>query len=253
MLALQPGQDPGPVRAAGQRVGQVPAEAVGHRRPEQERPQLGRLDGQDLLDQVAGDGAVVAGQLGHEPARLGMLPQRQGGQPQPGRPALGPPPQRLQLGPGQLDPVVGQQRRRLLEREGQVGLADLGELAGHPQPVQGQRRVGPAGHDQAELGGGVPEQEPELARHRRAARLVQVVEDQHHRAVELQQAADDGAQEAVADLGLRVEAGQQPVRRQRTGPAQRGQHLGPEPRWVLVARAGPHPGHRARRPGPRGP
>ncbi len=253
VLALQPGQDPGPVGAAGQRVRQVAAEPVGDTRPEQERPQLGGLGGQHLLDQVAGDGPVVAGQVGHEPPWLGVLAQREGGQPQPGRPALGPPPQRLQLGPGQLDPVAGQQHGRLLEREGQVGLAELGELAGHPQPVQGQRRVGAAGHDQAELGGGVPEQEPELARHLWAGRLMQVVQDQHHRPVELQQAAHHRAKEPVADLGLRFEAGQEPVRGHGTGPAQRGQHLGPEPRRVLVARADPHPGHRARRPSPRRP
>ena len=243
VLALQPGQDPGPVGAAGQRVRQVAAEPVGHTRPEQERPQLGGLGGQHLLDQVAGDGPVVAGQVGDEPPWLGVLAQREGGQPQPGRPALGPPPQRLQLGPGQLDPVAGQQHGRLLEREGQVGLADLGELAGHPQPVQGQWRVGAAGHDQAELGGGVLEQEPELARHRRSGRLVQVVQDQHHRPVELQQAAHQGAKEPVADLVLRFEAGQQPVRR----PRHRTRAARPAPGTRTAAGAG-RPGRSAPRP-----
>ena len=83
VLALQPGQHPGAVRPAGQRVGQVPAEPVGDRRPQQERPQLGGLGGQHLLDQVAGDGPVVAGQVGHEPPRLGM------GRAARGRPAAG--------------------------------------------------------------------------------------------------------------------------------------------------------------------
>jgi hypothetical protein len=93
--------------------------------------------------------------------------------------------------------------------------------------VQGQRRVGAGGHDQAELGRGVAEQEPELADHGLAGRLVQVVQDQHHRAVELGQAADEGAQEAVADLELRVEAGQEPVGPDDPGPVHGGQHMGP--------------------------
>ncbi len=149
----------------------------------------------------------------------GWAAQRQRGQPQPGRPALGPAPQRLQLGRRTARPRGRlSSRRRLLQGEGQVGLPDLAELAGHPQPVQGQRRVGAGGHDQAELGGGVPEQEPELADHGLAGRLMQVVQDQHHRAVELGQAADEGAQEPVADL---EPAGSRPARSPsgRTAPA----------------------------------
>jgi hypothetical protein len=121
--------------------------------------------------------------------------------------------------------VVGQQRPRLLEGEGQVGLADLAELAGHPQPVQVEWRVGAGGHDHAELGGGVAEQEPELAGHGLAGRLVQVVEDQHHRPLELEQAGQQHVQELVADLDLGAEAGQRPVRRDHLGPAQGGQHV----------------------------
>ena len=256
VLALQPGQHPGPVGAAGQGVGQVAAEALGHRRPQQERPQLGGLGGQHLLDQVAGDGPVVAGQVGHEPLRPGMGPQRQRGQPQPGRPALGPAAQRLELAGGQHHPVVLEQLPGLLQGEGQLGLPDLAELPGHPQPVQGQGRVGAGGHDQAELWRGVAEQEPELADHGLAARLVQVVQDQHHRAVELGQAADEGAQEPVADLELRVEAGQEPVGPDDPGPVQGGQHMGPEPPRMVVARGRPAPrppGPAVPRPDPRGP
>jgi hypothetical protein len=90
VLALQAGQHLGAVRVAGQGVGQLAAQPVRHRGPQQERPQLGRLDGQHLLEQVAGDGPVVAGQLVHEPSRQRVVAQGQGGQPQPGRPALGP-------------------------------------------------------------------------------------------------------------------------------------------------------------------
>jgi hypothetical protein len=144
--------------------------------------------------------------------------------------------------------VVGEQGPGLLEGEGQLGLAELAELPGHPEPVQAQRRVGPAGHHQAELGWGVVEQEPELAGHRLAGRLVQVVQDQHHRRRELGQAGRERAQEGVAGLGLRVEPGQGPTGPDDPGAAEGGQHLGPEPGRVVVARAGPHPGHRPRRP-----
>ena len=113
--------------------------------------------------------------------------------------------------------------------------------------MQGQGRVGAGGHDQAELRRGVAEQEPELADHGLAGRLVQVVKDQHHRAVELEQATDEGAHEPVADLELRVEAGQEPIGPDDPGAVQGGQHVGPEPRRMVVARADPNPGHRARR------
>ena len=112
--------------------------------------------------------------------------------------------------------------------------------------MQGQWRVGAGGHHQPELRRGVPEQEPELAGHGLAGRLVQVVKDQHHRAVELEQAADEGAQEPVADLEPRVEAGQEPVGPDDPGAVQGGQHVRPEPPRMVVPGADPYPGHRPR-------
>ena len=91
---------------------------------------------QHLGHQVLGDCAVAAGELGDEPFGIRMPGQRQHGQPQPGRPALGPLVEQGGHVVGQHDAGRGHEFPGLLLGEAQLRHADLGQLPGQPQPVQ---------------------------------------------------------------------------------------------------------------------
>ena len=127
-------------------VAQGARQALQDRGAQQERPDGVRLAGQHLRPQVVGDVAVVALEGGDEGARVRPAAERQPGQVEPGRPALGPFGQALHVAGGQPQshrPV--QQGRGLLAGELQVGDPELGQLPTDPHPGQGQRRVGTAG------------------------------------------------------------------------------------------------------------
>ena len=98
---------------------------------------------EDLFHQVAGDGAVLSRELLDELRRVGMPFQRDRGQAQARRPALGPPGQRLHGRIRQGDAVLGEQQRGLAHAEGQVAGPDLAEFAAYPVAVQGEERVHP--------------------------------------------------------------------------------------------------------------
>ena len=78
------------VVAARDGVAQGPAEALEHRRLEEEAAELGTLLFEDLLGQVVKDVPVAAGERGHEAGDVRLAAQRQGRQLQARRPALGP-------------------------------------------------------------------------------------------------------------------------------------------------------------------
>ena len=83
-------QDPLRARAAGEDVGQRPADPLEHRGAQQQLAHLRRLALQHLRQQIARHGALAAGELGDEPLGIGMAGERDRGQPQAGGPALGP-------------------------------------------------------------------------------------------------------------------------------------------------------------------
>ena len=162
-------------------VHQVAAHLIEHRDVEQQLPAPFRLGFQDLFAEVVGDQPVVPAELGDKRLRLGMEPERDTGQLQPGGPALGAVDQNGHALPGQgaagdaLD-----QLRRLRLTEGQVNLSELGQIASNPMSGQGHRRIHPRRKHQVDLG---REQVDEAAqiRHQDAVRqVVQVVEDDDH-------------------------------------------------------------------------
>ena len=164
--------------AAGDGVAQRAAEPLQHRGLQQERAQLLVLPLEHLFGQVVQDVPVAAGERGHEAGGIVMSAQRQRGQRQPGRPALGPGRQRRHR-------RIRQRRRRVLEqlpglrgREPQLGHAYLGQLAAGPQPRQRQRRIAAAGQHHAYPGRPVLDQERERLVHLLRADHVVVVEDE---------------------------------------------------------------------------
>ena len=113
-------------------------------------------------------------QAATKPPNVVLAAQRQAGQLQPGRPALGPRGQRRdgrirqqRTGPRSAGPRsagrrrdLGQQRRRLPGDEPQFRRAQLGQLPAGPQPRQRQRRVAAADQRQGQPRRPVLNQEP---------------------------------------------------------------------------------------------
>ena len=185
-----------------------------------------RLPLEDLGHQVLGDRALAAAELGREAFRVGVPGQRQRGQPQSRRPALGPAVQHVQRGVGQRHPGRIQHRPRLGPAEPQIIGADLGELPGQAQPVQAQPEVTAGNQDEPQGGRGAHDQQLQLAQRLGRAQLVQVVDHQpdllFQRGEVLQQPLDRRP-------AIQVGRGRQPAHQRGPGSrvAQRADHGDP--------------------------
>ena len=153
-------------------------------RAQQNVTDLGRLDVEHFVHQIAGQGAVLGYQLLDKLVRVGMSVQGDRGQPEAGRPALSSPGQALQQvrrqRPAVLSPAAG---RLLRGAERQVAGPDLGQLASQPVAVQRKQRIHPRGDRQAQARPHVAQHEVKALQHPRLGQQVQVVEDQRHRRV----------------------------------------------------------------------
>ena len=141
---------------------------------------LFRLALQHLRQQVAGNGALAARELRHEPLRVGMRRKRD--RRQPARdPALGPLVQQRRACVGERDAGRLQQLPRLVPRKAEIRAAQLGQSVRQAQAVQPEPWI-PTG----------PQHDPHLWRQpcqkqlqpaKRVGRpqLVQIVDDEHHR------------------------------------------------------------------------
>ena len=176
---LQLLQHPLPARAPGQQVGQLAVDPVQHRGPQQQPPDRLALPLQHLGQQVLRHRALAAGELGREPVRIRVPGQRQRGQPQPRRPALGPLMQQPQRRVGQLYPGRLEQRPLLLPGEAQVG--PRGSRSARPPAAAG---AGPAADHggwparTAAPAGARMHQQLQLAQRLGRAQLVHVVDHQ---------------------------------------------------------------------------
>ena len=89
VLVFEPLEDRLGPRAAGERIGQRPADALEDRRAQEQVAHLRRLALQHLGEEVARHGPLAAGELGHEALRVRVRGQRDRRQAQTGRPSLG--------------------------------------------------------------------------------------------------------------------------------------------------------------------
>jgi hypothetical protein len=160
-------------------VRQRAAHPFEQRRPQQQLAHVGRLALEHLGHEVGGDGPLAARELAHEAVRLGASGEREGGQPQPGGPALGPVAEEREALRGQLDAAAREQLARLLGAEGQIGGAELGEHPGHPQPVQAQAGIVAGAQHQPGRRREVLDEDLEQIQGLRRSELVQVVDHQH--------------------------------------------------------------------------
>ena len=181
VLGLDPAEQRAGVVPTGDVGAQVGPQALEHRRRQEELAHVVGLAQQDLVEQEVGHVPVAAGEPLDEPFGVVAAPQRQSRELQARRPSLGPLGQALDLVRRQVD--LGEPLEELLglaPAEAQVALPQLDELARQPEPVEPQRRVGPAADDEAQVGVGHGADEP-VQQVGRAAPVdhVQVVE--HHR------------------------------------------------------------------------
>ena len=141
------------VGRAGQVTDQFRAHPVQHGDLQQELAPVVRLGLEDLLAEVVGDQSVVSAELGDELVGVVVEPERHPGELQPGGPSFGACHQGghavgLQGPPGD----VLEEKGGVDVIEGQVELADLGELLGQPMPAPGDGEIGPGRQDQMDIG-----------------------------------------------------------------------------------------------------
>ena len=176
--AVQPGQQQVAVVPIADRIGQGGVEAFQQRGLQQELLRLRRQVGEDLLGQVVGDAAGLAGEAFQVAATavVGIEPQR--GELQRGRPALG---VLLQPREGGLGQGRSEHRPGFGGVERQGARVDPFQTAAGGQPRQRQRRRRAAGQQQVQAGAAMLDQARDQRIQRGSGRAVVVVQDQHHR------------------------------------------------------------------------
>ena len=230
------------VRLAGQHLGQAAAHAFDDRAVQQEPAHVRGLRVEDLLGQIARDGLVVAGEVGHLAVRLVPL-QEEGGQPQAGGPALSAVDEQLGVVGAHRHPVRLEQGTGLRRVEGQVTLPDLGQLLADPQPVQRQGGVGPGEQDQVQPVQAVPEQLGHLGEDSGRVDELEVVEDDRDIARQGGQPGQQPPEVLVLGPVPGGQVGEWVVRRNPARRPQRGDEVRPEALGVVVAPVEGHPGH----------
>ena len=203
-----------------------------------------RLAVEHLRDQVVGDRALAPGELRGERLGVGVAGERQRRQPQTGRPPLGSPVQQCRGRLRQVQTGCLQQRARLVEREAEIGGADLGQLGFQAQPVQAQPEVVAAGDHESKLGRRAHQEQLELAQRLWRAQLVQVVDHEPDTVLERRQVLQQPLDDPSAVEGRRRRESPHGGR----GAAERVDHRDPEPLRVALLVPDRHPRHRVREP-----
>ena len=185
VLVFEPLEDRLGPRAAGEQIGQRAADALQERRAQEQVAHLRRLALQHLREEVACHGPLAAGELGHKALRVGVRGQRDRRQAQTGRPSLGAFVQRGQTGIRQSDPAGTEQRAGFVEREAEIGPAQLGQTVGDSQAMQAQGRLLARREHDPQLWRWPGDQHLQPGERFFRVELVHVVDHQHERLLEL--------------------------------------------------------------------
>ena len=137
-----------------------------------------RLGLEHLIAEVVGDESVVPAELGDELVRIVVEPEGHRGQLQSGGPAFGP---GDQCGhPVNSERATGdalEQHRGVDLIEGQVGLADLCQLAVDTMATPGDRKIGARREHQMNIGRDQIDETTQIGEEDRVRKVVEVVED----------------------------------------------------------------------------
>ena len=167
--------------AAGEGVGQRPADALEDRGSQEQVAHLRRLALEHLGEEVARHGALAARELRHEPCWVRVRAQRDRRQTHTGRPSLRAFLQRRNGGVRHADPARTEQAPRLVEREAQVGPAQLGQLARDPEAMQAEGRLLASREHDPQLRRHPREQQLQPGQRVVGAELVEIVDHQLER------------------------------------------------------------------------
>jgi hypothetical protein len=198
---LEPGDHRVTVGAAGERIGHLGVERLDDRRAQEERAEVRRLVRERLADEVVADGHVGPGEAVDERARVGMVAQRDRGQPQRGRPSLGPPPELPEVLRRELDAEGLEHRRRLVACEREVRGPDRGEAALEPHAADRDGRVCSRDQDQPQARRREPGQALDVVADD-VGHLVEVLEHQRHRPLAADHRLDQRGQDDLDLHGL---------------------------------------------------
>ena len=238
---LEPLQDPLGARDPGDEVGQGSADAVHDRCPQQQVAHLGRLALEHLGQEVRRDGPFAAGELADEALAVRMGCERDRRQPQAGRPAFRALVELRHRRVLQRDPIGLQQSARLLERETQIGAADLDQIAREAQAMEAELWVSSRRQHHAQRRRDPGEEALQQPQRVGRAQLVEVVDHQHDGLLEPVEAGQQRLDDAVPAEGRgRADALDQALLVHRAG--QRIDHRQPEVLRVLLVALDRHPG-----------
>ena len=203
---------------------------------------VGGQPGEDLAGEVVREVGVPGEvtQQGVGVGRPGERPRREG---QGRGPALGLRAQEVEPVGAHRDPGGGEQGRRLVPGEREVARAQVDDLLTQPEAVEPQRRVGPRGEHQQQVGGPVAKERGQPVQRVRCGDGVDVVEDQGDRA-RRGEGVDDRRDErrVPARRGRPRQCPRRPVRARHA--VERREQGGPEPavRVVVGVERDPGPG-----------
>ena len=142
---------------------------------------------------------------------------------------------------------VAQQDGGLVRSEPQIGGAQFGQLAAHPQPRQRQGRVGAAGHHHVQAGRRMLDQERQRLVDHRVLDHVVVVQHQEQLVGLCGQLVDDlGDETFERSRGGRAEQGGDARGEAWTDPIQRGGDVAPESHRIVVTLVQGEPPHSGR-------
>jgi hypothetical protein len=230
------GEQRGRIRLACRRVAERPAEALQNRCPQQERPQLGRLPGEDLGRQIVDEITFVAGEALDQCARIRMPAKRERRQIERGRPALRPRLQPFDVRGRELQTEgIGQECRRLLVAEAKLAGTQLVQFATGAQLAQREWWVLPRCDDEAQADRRMLDEVGERLVDLRYCDHVVVVKDKREVAVEAGQVVEQQRQHDLDELGPRAaQSGQRTATDVGLDASQRRDHVGEKARRVVV-------------------
>ena len=234
------------VRRSGHRGATPPVDVAQQGQRQHRVALLGRKSIEHLSDDVIEQHPVGSDDLAQEAARVGAVLQRQPGQLQSRRPALGPGDQELGVAFAQHEAIHAiEQVSRLRARQSERRLADLREQASHAPAGEGQVGITPRDQDRPEPGWGSLQEERQLVQGGVVGEQVDVIEDQHHVRSLLAELGEQRRDDVEALRAPLVERQDRFVTQGGDGCPERCRDVSPEALRRSVVGVDGQPGHRS--------
>ena len=203
------------------------------------------MSAQDLLEEVVADEPVASTEAPDEVVGVRAAGQRQRGEVERGRPALGTIDELDERVVRQRDALAGEHLPRLVHAEGEVLGPQLRQVVRDAQPPQSQAGVSTADDHEVRLCGEAPHEELDLVVTLGRLHEVEVVEDQHQvvrsAAASAVTIADNSARGCPLEVPWSTRTGSA-TGQHAARPLQSSGHVVPQPVGVVVAAVERDPG-----------